>query len=55
MNADRWEFDGQASCYMYATLSGIEQLGRVRMARVEAGVGIYDANNGPGECIFTVP
>lgn len=54
MQADGGELDGEAAGEVDAALDGFEELGDVGVAGVEAGVGVDDADDGPGEGVFRV-
>jgi hypothetical protein len=54
MQADGWEVDGKTAAQLDTSFRCLYQLGDICMARVEARVRVYDADNGPGQSIIAV-
>jgi hypothetical protein len=54
VDADGGEVDGQAAVELHTPLDGLDELGNVGMAGVEARVGVDDADDGAGQGIFAV-
>lgn len=55
MQTDCREVHRQPSTKLYASLDGIDQLWDIGVARIEAGVGVDNADDWSRESIFTIP
>jgi predicted RecA/RadA family phage recombinase len=55
MDTDSRKVNCQSPIQLHASLDSIDKLGDIRMARVEAGVRIDNANNWSREGIFAIP
>ena len=54
MDAYGREINGESPSQVDASLRRFDQLGDIGVARVEAGIGVYDADYGAGERILAV-
>ena len=54
METNSREVHGQPSIKLHTTLDSLDQLGNIRMARVETRAGVDDSDDGAGEGIVAV-